>query len=261
MTSITATAPIASGPIANRERRPKASVGERVNVGPWRYAIIESDLPKADRHVLLTLAVRMKEDGSGARQSLASLAREVGYKSTSELATALNRVEKTGWLIREKGGGRRTTRYFATAPELSGVPDTSTELSDEPDSSPPIFAPELSGGPDTNSKEQQSEQQQRAHAQGFAALVAELPGAPLSGGGRALVEVAWLEDPEGIARLVRSTRVQKAKSPAGFLVRCVGDGDHKREEGRKARPKPPCPECEVGGGEHVDGCSQAAREG
>jgi hypothetical protein len=203
-------------------------VGERVDVGRWRYAIIASDLTKADRHVLLTIAVRMKLDGSGARSTLETLARNVGYKGTSELAVALNRAEELGWVIRERRRGK-PTHYFATVPKVSGPPDT-----------PPGVRPtgqQESGPPDkgvrpTGHKQQlgqQDEQQQRGHAQEFDSLVAELPGPALSGTGRSEVEAAWRAYPNGVTELIRSKRIRQADNPAGLLTKCVRDGDHKRE--------------------------------
>jgi hypothetical protein len=58
-------------------------------------------------------------------------------------------------------------------------------------------------------------------------------------------------------------RAKRADIGPGLLVRMVRDGDDPAANGRRPRRAPslPCPECEVGGGQHAADCPTLARAG
>jgi hypothetical protein len=80
----------------------------------------------------------------------------------------------------------------------------------------------------------------------------------LSTAQRAEVEQAWTKNPDGVARLLEAVLANDdAHRPAGLLLSQLRDGLHLRDRATARRPEP-CPECEVGGGHHVAGCSRAS---
>jgi Helix-turn-helix domain len=81
----------------------------------WRSAIADSDLPPTARHVALTLALHMNERGDSCFPSLTRLERETGL-SRSGIAKHLNVLEREGWLVRDRGGPKHSTRYTALIP-------------------------------------------------------------------------------------------------------------------------------------------------
>lgn len=89
----------------------------RVDVAPWKWAIIRSDLSANTRHFLLTLAVRMDDDGTvpsdypvGTRQ----LARDVGRRRHTVIAS-IQEATETGFLIALSRHGQMTI-YKASVP-------------------------------------------------------------------------------------------------------------------------------------------------
>jgi hypothetical protein len=91
----------------------------------------------------------------------------------------------------------------------------------------------------------------------FAALLDSLNGARPVGPQRALFLAAYTEAPDGFAQVVAQSKAGKA--PLGLLTRLVQADAHLQVAAKQPRRKapPPCPECEVGGGRHVEGCSLA----
>lgn len=64
---------------------------------------------------------------------------------------------------------------------------------------------------------------------------------------------AFAEQPVGFRRLVAAS--QGKNSPVGYALTLVRQGRHKAWP----EPRPPCPECEIGGGRHAIDCSRAAK--
>ncbi len=96
----------------------------------------------------------------------------------------------------------------------------------------------------------------------FTALVKRV--GKLTGGGRAQVLSAWREEPEGVGRcvaeVVTAAATGRVQSPGGLLIKKIRDSDHLLPLlAAVSKREPPCPECGIGAGHHVDGCSRAGR--
>lgn len=100
----------------------------RVDVHTWRDAVASADGPRSPqaRHVLLTLALHMAPDGSGAWPSQALLVERTGLGERT-VRRALAAADTDGWLAREyvrrdRGQNWRRTVYAATLPARLETP-------------------------------------------------------------------------------------------------------------------------------------------
>jgi hypothetical protein len=94
------------------------------------------------------------------------------------------------------------------------------------------------------------------------------PFGDLTSAQHATVEAAWNERPEGVHALANEARGARVRSRTGLFMSRINDGAH-----RTIKAKPPfaalvdtpapngnlgvCPECEIGGGLHIEGCPAA----
>lgn len=87
----------------------------------WRSAICDSDLTPQARLVGLVLSLHMSERGDSCYPSLLTIAREAGCaRSTAQ--KALDELGAKGWIMKQSGGGNRSSRYTATVP-TDGTPN------------------------------------------------------------------------------------------------------------------------------------------
>lgn len=93
----------------------------RVKPGPWRWAVIESDLPANLKHIALTVAVRFNSSGEIPDKFRAGLRRIVtdSSRQMNTVSAALDELVSLGWLGVDKGSGTRPSRYWATVPEAA----------------------------------------------------------------------------------------------------------------------------------------------
>lgn len=91
----------------------------RVRPGPWRWAVIESDLPANLKHIALTVAVRFDRAGAIPDKYRAGLRRIVtdSSRQMNTVSAALDELVELEWLGVDKGIGTRPSRYWATVPE------------------------------------------------------------------------------------------------------------------------------------------------
>lgn len=89
-----------------------------INPGPWRWAIIQSDLTPLEKHVALTIGVRFNPKGEipeSFRVGSRRLAQDCSRRRETVLKAIDNLVE-AGWLGVDKGKGTKASRYWATLP-------------------------------------------------------------------------------------------------------------------------------------------------
>jgi hypothetical protein len=97
-----------------------------------------------------------------------------------------------------------------------------------------------------------------ATAVAFDDLIDNLPGAPPTPKQRTALLEAYLVAPDGFALVVAESK--RGRVPIALLTSKIASGTHLALQGkanRKANPALVCPECEIGDGKHVAGCSQA----
>lgn len=90
-----------------------------VNAGAWRWAIIRSELTATQRHVALTIGVRMDGDGTIPRDFAVGVRRIAtdGDLHRDTAARIVRELLAAGWLgTVEVAQGRRPARYRATVP-------------------------------------------------------------------------------------------------------------------------------------------------
>lgn len=119
--------------------------------GPWRWAIVESDLDATVKHVALTLAVRMDADGTipkRYRPGQRRLAEDASRKRET-VAEAVAQLEALGYLqVTVPGVGRRA-EYRAVLPAGHARSGPSTGASPELQSGPSTGAGSGESGPST----------------------------------------------------------------------------------------------------------------
>jgi hypothetical protein len=86
-----------------------------------------------------------------------------------------------------------------------------------------------------------------------------MSGVGLSGPTFVEMHEVWTVESDRVEACVAEWWRKKERKPEtgpGLLVRMVRDGDYPGKNGRRSRraPSPPCPHCEVGGGEHTADC-------
>ena len=80
----------------------------------WRAAITRSGLPATARHVALTLALHMDDQGGSCWPSNSTLQAETGL-SRNTILGAVRTLEQAGWVTVHRAD-RRANRYIATTP-------------------------------------------------------------------------------------------------------------------------------------------------
>jgi hypothetical protein len=242
----------------------------------WRAAILASDLKASARLVALVLSTHMDREGGSCFPSQELLAKETGHaRSTVQLA--IDAVERGGYLECDRHRGR-VTHYRASWPTIGPLADEARAKSG-PVIGPLVDQSPASTGPtidpedvleDVTEDVQESSSSTRASdtKHDFDRLLApieQLDGYAVDGPGRVDLTRAFAESPEGFAKLTHRYRergrLQKGVTSAGgALVAAVRHGDHReaavRDGSRNAGPIR-CPDCEIGGGLHAEGCPRA----
>lgn len=81
----------------------------------WQETILKTDLPHQAKYLALYLRTYMNAKQDVAWPSLSRIVGETGL-SKSTVARYLNVLEAEGWIQREKGNSKRSTRYHAVLP-------------------------------------------------------------------------------------------------------------------------------------------------
>jgi hypothetical protein len=242
--------------------------GQRSAVIEWRAAILASRLKPSARLVALVLSTHMDSDGGSCFPSLTTLAREAGL-SRRGVCYALCELEQARLVERARGDRGRATRYHAASAHGALV-QTLHHVVQTVHPRDARLAPEDVQEDDQDDFHESSSNRERTH-QGENALgqllapIERADGYPLDGRGLTDVASAFAESPDGLAALVKRyaerRRQNRVKSGCGALVRAVRRGEHLHAVEFAATHRTlaaaRCPDCDVGGGLHAEGCPRA----
>jgi hypothetical protein len=253
----------------------------------WRCELRDRDerhLDPADRltslevDVLLGLTLDADPDTLEVAGGCGKLGR-VLVRDPKTVRCALRSLERKGWctcIERVKGGDpTRVNRYRLTIPadyrsrtRIHYRPETRSAAADlgldtrrvrVPDPQTTGGTPDeevrgsgVVGGGGTNEGEPLE----------FREVMASINGAEPRGPQRQRFLDAYRAAPAGWKRLMEMVKQSpKANNRWALADYSIKNGGHLKaeEQATKATTIPPCPECEVGGGQHIDGCSLAPK--
>jgi hypothetical protein len=230
----------------------------------WQQAIRQPGhgLTITQLAVLHTFATFADADGR-ACPSVPTLAKAVGIKDRA-IQKAFAGAETVGWIAApdHRPGGASTVWRQLTIPTPVRQ-DTTTPVRQDTRNGVPREQQGVSVGTPKEKRQAISQQHVQASAREDPTFSALFEGVGLQAAGRARAYEIWQDERERVEACVEEWWCKKERNPTtgpGLLLRMLEDGDYPSvNRRRRPEPKPVCPnpDCGLGDGRHVDGCSLA----